>query len=179
MVFIHDGRPSSKLSPFLKPRMIDCSLNAKKLLGRTLRGRSESYNLDSPFVALLVTWIERSWEWLWRRVLYSTTWLSKKNETYDLAFEYEDVEDSIPGPIVRRNPHPCYAAYLCRVVEIRDPELHAPLQSNLKQEIWRWHRHDKDHNRNCYVFLLLVIFFLKLWTILYCYFCPLYLVFAF
>ena len=62
-----------------------------------------------------------------------------ERDSYDLAFEYKDVEDRIPKPIVRRDPHPCYAAYLRRVVQIRDPELHARLQSDLKQQIWRRH----------------------------------------
>jgi len=60
-----------------------------------------------------------------------------KRDSYDLAFEYEDVKDSIPELVVRRDHHLCYTAYLRRVVEIRDPELHARLQSDLKQEIWR------------------------------------------
>jgi len=62
-----------------------------------------------------------------------------ERDSYDLAFEYDDVEDSILVPIVRQDTHLCYAVYLCRVVQIRDPELHARLQSDLKQEIWRRH----------------------------------------
>jgi len=62
-----------------------------------------------------------------------------ERDSYDLAFEYEDVEGSIPQPIVQRHHHPCYAAYLRRVAQIRDPELHARLQYDLKQEIWRRH----------------------------------------
>ena len=58
-----------------------------------------------------------------------------ERDSYELTFEYEDVEDSIPKPIMRRDPHPCYAAYLCKVVQIRDPDLHARLQSDLMQEI--------------------------------------------
>ena len=57
----------------------------------------------------------------------------------DLAFEYEDVEGSIPQPVVQRDHHPYYAAYLRRVAQIRDPELRARLQYDLKQEIWRRH----------------------------------------
>jgi len=60
-----------------------------------------------------------------------------ERDSYDLAVDYEDVEDSISGPIVCRDHHPCYAAYLRRVVQIRDPQLHARLQFDLKQEIWR------------------------------------------
>jgi len=63
--------------------------------------------------------------------------VENERDSYDLAFEYEDIEDSIPELVVRRDHHPCYAAYLCRVVKICDPELHARLQSDLKQEIWR------------------------------------------
>uniref|UniRef100_A0A7C9D828 Uncharacterized protein n=1 Tax=Opuntia streptacantha TaxID=393608 RepID=A0A7C9D828_OPUST len=62
MIFIHDGRPSSKVSPFLKVLSLDCSPNVKKLLGRTWREHLKSYNLNSPsFVALLETWIEMNW----------------------------------------------------------------------------------------------------------------------
>jgi len=49
------------------------------------------------------------------------------------------VEDSILEPIVRRDHHPCYATYFHRVVQICNPELHARLQSDLKQEIWTRH----------------------------------------
>ena len=62
-----------------------------------------------------------------------------ERDSYDLAFEYEDVEGSIPQPVVQRDHHPCCAAYLCRVAQIRDPELHARLQYDLKEEIWRRH----------------------------------------
>ena len=65
--------------------------------------------------------------------------IEDERDSYDLAFDYEDVEHSIPEPIVRQDHHPCYSAYLRRVVQIRDPELHARLQSDLKQEIWRRH----------------------------------------
>jgi len=51
-----------------------------------------------------------------------------ERNSYDLAFEYDDVEDNIQEPIVRRYHHPCYAAYLRRVVQVRDPDLHARLQ---------------------------------------------------
>jgi len=55
-----------------------------------------------------------------------------KRDSYDLAFEYEDVEGSISEPIVRRDHHPCYAAYLRRIVQIHDHELNVRLQSDLK-----------------------------------------------
>jgi len=62
-----------------------------------------------------------------------------ERDSYDLAFEYEDVEGSIPHPVVQRDHHPCYVAYLRRVAQIRDLELHAHIQYDLKQEIWRQH----------------------------------------
>ena len=62
-----------------------------------------------------------------------------ERDSYDLAFEYEDVEGSIQEPIVRRDHHPCYVAYYHKVVQIHDLELHACLQSYLKQEIWKRH----------------------------------------
>jgi len=58
-----------------------------------------------------------------------------EQDSYDLALEYDDVEDSIPEPIVRRDHHPCYAAYFRRVVQIRDPDLYVYFQWDLKQEI--------------------------------------------
>jgi len=58
-----------------------------------------------------------------------------ERDSYDLAFEYKDVEGSIPQPVVWRDRHPYYAAYLRRVAQIRDPEFHPRLQYDLKQEI--------------------------------------------
>ena len=74
-----------------------------------------------------------------------------ERDSYDLTFDYDHVEDSILEPIVQRDPRSCYMAYLRRVVQIRDPDLHARLQLILMQEIWSDIRRDKDHNCSCYV----------------------------
>ena len=41
-----------------------------------------------------------------------------ERDSYDLAFDYDYVEDSTPEPNVGREHHPCYAAYLRRVVQV-------------------------------------------------------------
>ena len=41
-----------------------------------------------------------------------------ERDSYDLAFEHEDAEGSIPEAVVQRDHHPCYAAYLRRVAQI-------------------------------------------------------------
>ena len=53
--------------------------------------------------------------------------IEDEQNSYDHAFDYDHVEDSIPHPIVRHDHHPCYALYLRRVVQIYDPDLHAHL----------------------------------------------------
>jgi len=60
-------------------------------------------------------------------------------DSYDLAFEYDDVEDNTPQPNLRRDHHLSYTAYVHRVVQVHDPELHARLQSDLVKEIWNQH----------------------------------------
>ena len=63
-----------------------------------------------------------------------------ERDSYDLAFDYDDVDDNTPQPNVQQAHHPCYAAYLRRVAQIHDPALHARLQSDLTEEIWNRHR---------------------------------------
>jgi len=63
-----------------------------------------------------------------------------ERDSFDLAFDYDDVEDNNPQANVQRDHHPCYAAYLRRVAEIHDSALHARLQSDLVEEIWSRHR---------------------------------------
>jgi len=64
-----------------------------------------------------------------------------KNEcnSYDLSFEYDDVEDNTPQFNVQRNHHLCYVAYLRRVQQVYNSDLHARLQSDLVEEIWMRH----------------------------------------
>ena len=63
-----------------------------------------------------------------------------ERDSYDLAFDYNDVEDNTPQPNVQQGHHLCYAGYLRRVAQIHDPALHVRLQSDLIEEIWNRHR---------------------------------------
>ena len=60
-----------------------------------------------------------------------------KRDSYDLSFEYDDVEDNTPQSNVERNRHPCYAVYLRRVQQVHNSDLHARLQFDLVEKIWR------------------------------------------
>ena len=62
-----------------------------------------------------------------------------ERDLYDLSIDYDDVEGNTPQPNVERNHHPCYAAYLRRVAQVHNPDLHARLQSDLVEEIWNRH----------------------------------------
>ena len=63
-----------------------------------------------------------------------------ERDSYDLAFDYDDVDDNTPQPNVQQGHHSCYAAYLRRLAEIHGPAIHARLQSDLIEEIWNRHR---------------------------------------
>ena len=63
-------------------------------------------------------------------ILYNII-IDDERDSYDLSFEYDDVEDNTSQPNVQRNHHPCYVAYLHRVVQVHNPDLHARLQSDL------------------------------------------------
>jgi len=63
-----------------------------------------------------------------------------ERDLYDLAFDYEQVDGTTPEPTVRRNVHPCYETYLRRTMEVRDPAMHAHLQTDLVEEMWNRHR---------------------------------------
>jgi len=56
-------------------------------------------------------------------------------DNYELAFDYDVVEGTAPEPIVNHDHHPCYKAYFQRSKEIRDPDAHATLQTDLIEEI--------------------------------------------
>jgi len=73
------------------------------------------------------------------RIILHNLIVEDERDSYDLAIDYGHVEDSITEPNVRRDHHPCYAVYLHRVVQIRDPNIHAPLLSDLMKEIWKQH----------------------------------------
>jgi len=63
-----------------------------------------------------------------------------ERDSYDPAFDYDDVEGNTPQPNVQQGHHPCYAAYLRRVAQVHNPGLHARLQSDLIEKIWNRHR---------------------------------------
>lgn len=44
-------------------------------------------------------------------------------DLYDLAYDYDHVEDNTAEPNVRRDHHSCYVAYLHRVARVHDLEL--------------------------------------------------------
>lgn len=46
-----------------------------------------------------------------------------ERDSFDLAFDYGDVEDNTLQPNVQQTHHPCYAAYLRRVAEMHNPAL--------------------------------------------------------
>jgi len=73
-------------------------------------------------------------------VIFHNMIVEDERDSYDLTFDYDDVDNNTPQPNVQQGHHPCYAAYLRRVVEIHDPALHARLQSNIIEEIWNRHR---------------------------------------
>ena len=66
--------------------------------------------------------------------------VENERDSYDIAFDYDDVEGNSPQPNVQQGYHPCYAAYLRRVAQVHDPGLHAHLQSDLIEEVWNRHR---------------------------------------
>ena len=62
-----------------------------------------------------------------------------ERDSYDLAFDYDDVDGNTSQSNVQHDHHPCYTAYLRRLAEIHDPAVHARLQSDLIEEIWNRH----------------------------------------
>ena len=67
------------------------------------------------------------------RVIFHNIIVEDERDSYGLAFDYEHVEGTTPEPNVH---HPVYAAYLRKVVQVRNPEQLARLQSDLIEEIW-------------------------------------------
>jgi len=69
-----------------------------------------------------------------------------ERDSYDLTFDYDDVEDNTPQPNVQRDHHPCYVAYLHRVAEIHDPALHDVSNQTLSRKYGIDIGRDKAHN---------------------------------
>jgi len=63
-----------------------------------------------------------------------------ERDSYNIAFDYEQVDGTTPKPTVRRNVHPYYETYLRRIMKVQDLETHARLQANLVEEMWNRHR---------------------------------------
>ena len=60
-----------------------------------------------------------------------------EQDNYELAFDYDVVEGTVPEPIVNHNHHPCYETHFQRSKEIRDPDPYVALQEDLIDEIWK------------------------------------------
>jgi len=58
-----------------------------------------------------------------------------ERDNYELAFDYNVVEESAPPPTVTHERHSCYETYFQRTAVIRDPQTHARLHEDLMEEI--------------------------------------------
>jgi len=107
--------------------------------------------------------------------------VNDERNSYDLAFDYDHVKNSIPKHNVCWDHHPCYATYFRRIVQIRDLDLHARIQLFFMQEIWRRHsgrQGSKSQLLRIFSFVSHIIFlnlnfcnfFPLSWTLLYCIF---------
>ena len=81
-----------------------------------------------------------------------------ERDSYDLAFEYEDVKGSIPEPIVRWDHHPSYTHIFVELYKFVIPSF-----MHISNQIWSKKyggdiRLDKDHICNCYVCTLYLVF---------------------
>jgi len=56
-------------------------------------------------------------------------------DNYELAFDYDVVEESAPPLTVSHEHHPCYETYFQRMAVIGDDQTHARLQEDLMEEI--------------------------------------------
>ena len=60
-----------------------------------------------------------------------------ERDNYELAFDYDVVDGTVPEPLVNHNHHPCYETYFQRSCEVRNSATHAALQADLVEEIWK------------------------------------------
>ena len=58
-----------------------------------------------------------------------------ERDNYELAFDYDVVEETVPQPTVNHDHHPCYETYFQRSCEVRNSHTHATLQADLIEEI--------------------------------------------
>jgi len=59
-------------------------------------------------------------------------------DNYELAFDYDIVEGTATEPIVNYDDHPCYETYFQWSCQVRNSKMHAALQADLIEEIWKW-----------------------------------------
>ena len=50
-----------------------------------------------------------------------------ERDSYDLAYDYDDIEDNTMQQDARRDHHMCYAANFHRVAQVHNPNLYAHL----------------------------------------------------
>ena len=60
-----------------------------------------------------------------------------ERDNYELAFDYDVVEGTVPEPIVNHDHHPCYETYLQQSCQVRNSNTHLALQVDLIEEIWK------------------------------------------
>ena len=58
-----------------------------------------------------------------------------ERDNYELAFDYDVVEVSVPEPIVNHDHHPYYETYFQRSCQVRSSNTHLALQADLIEEI--------------------------------------------
>ena len=58
-----------------------------------------------------------------------------EHDNYELAFDYDVLDGSAPPSTVSHERYPCYETYFQRTAVIRDPQIHAHLQEDLKEKI--------------------------------------------
>ena len=58
-----------------------------------------------------------------------------ERDNYELAFDYDVMDGTVPEPLVNHNHHPCYETYFQRSCEVCNSATHAALQADLVEEI--------------------------------------------
>ena len=69
-------------------------------------------------------------------ILYNMV-VEDERYNYELAFDYDVVEGTVPQSTANHDHHPCYETYFRRSCEIRNSATHAALQADLVEEIWK------------------------------------------
>jgi len=61
--------------------------------------------------------------------------IDDERDNYELAFNSDVVEGTVPEPIVNHDYHPCYETYFQRSCQVCNSKTHAALQADLIKEI--------------------------------------------